>query len=191
MIFIEGEMLYNQKGEVPDGEHLVPLGVADVKREGKDVTLVAHAKMVAVALKAAEELAKEGIDAEVIDPRTLRPLDLPTIIASVRKTNRCVVVEEGWPFASIGAAVVDGIQREAFDDLDAPVLRVIRRRRADAVQPPAREARQAGRRESRGGRQESPLPGLTTWPPRSSWRRCRPRWKRGASSRGRSAKATP
>jgi len=124
VVFIEGEMLYNQKGEVPEGEHLVPLGVADIKREGTDVTLVAHSKMVAVALKAAEELAKDGISAEVVDPRTLRPLDLPTIITSVRKTNRCVVVEEGWSFASIGSAVVDGIQREAFDDLDAPVLRV-------------------------------------------------------------------
>ena len=124
VIFIEGEMLYNQKGEVPEGEHVVPLGVADVKREGKDVTLVAHAKMVAVALRAAEELEKEGVSAEVVDPRTLRPLDLPTILESVRKTNRCVIVEEGWPLAGIGASVVDGIQREAFDDLDAPVLRV-------------------------------------------------------------------
>jgi pyruvate dehydrogenase E1 component beta subunit len=124
VIFIEGEMLYNQKGEVPDGEHLVPLGVADVKREGGDVTLVAHAKMVAVALRAAEELAREGIGAEVVDPRTLRPLDVATITGSVRKTNRCVVVEEGWPVAGIGAQIVDEIQRAAFDDLDAPVLRV-------------------------------------------------------------------
>ena len=124
VIFIEGEMLYNQKGGVPEGEVLIPLGVADIKRPGKDVTFVAHAKMVAVALKAAEELAREGIEAEVVDPRTLRPLDLPTILASVRKTNRCVVVEEGWSVAGIGASIVDGIQREAFDDLDAPVLRV-------------------------------------------------------------------
>jgi pyruvate dehydrogenase E1 component beta subunit len=124
VVFIEGEMLYNQKGEVPEGEHLVPLGVADIKRPGSDVTLVAHAKMVAVALKAAEQLEGDGISAEVVDPRTLRPLDLDTITASVRKTNRCVVIEEGWPFASIGSAIVDGIQREAFDDLDAPVLRV-------------------------------------------------------------------
>jgi pyruvate dehydrogenase E1 component beta subunit len=124
VIFIEGEMMYNQKGEVPDGEHLVPLGVADVKRAGTDVTLVAHAKMVAVALKAAEELAKLGVSAEVVDPRTLRPLDVATIAGSVRKTNRCVVVEEGWPVAGIGAQIVDEIQRAAFDDLDAPVLRV-------------------------------------------------------------------
>jgi len=124
VIFIEGEMLYNQKGEVPDGEHLIPLGVAEVKREGSDVTLVAHAKMVAVALRAAEELAGEGISAEVVDPRTLRPLDVATITGSVRKTNRCVVVEEGWPFAGLGAQIVDEIQRTVFDDLDAPVLRV-------------------------------------------------------------------
>ena len=124
VVFIEGEMLYNQKGEVPDGEHIVPLGVADVKREGSDVTLVAHSKMVGVALRAADELAGEGIHAEVVDPRTLRPLDVATITGSVRKTNRCVVVEEGWPLAGIGAQIVDEIQRAAFDDLDAPVLRV-------------------------------------------------------------------
>jgi len=124
VVFIEGEMLYNQKGEVPDGEHIVPLGVADVRREGSDVTMVAHSKMVAVALRAADELAGEGIHAEVVDPRTLRPLDVATIVGSVRKTNRCVVVEEGWPLAGIGAQIVDEIQRVAFDDLDAPVLRV-------------------------------------------------------------------
>jgi pyruvate dehydrogenase E1 component beta subunit len=124
VVFIEGEMLYNQKGEVPDGEHIVPLGVADVKREGSDVTMVAHSKMVGVALRAADELAGEGIHAEVVDPRTLRPLDVATITGSVRKTNRCVVVEEGWPLAGIGAQIVDEIQRAAFDDLDAPVLRV-------------------------------------------------------------------
>ena len=124
VVFIEGEMLYNTKGEVPEGEHVVPIGVADVKREGTDVTLVAHSKMVGLALKAAEELAKDGVSAEVVDPRTIRPLDVATIAASVRKTNRCVVVEEGWPFAGIGAQVVDDIQREAFDWLDAPVLRV-------------------------------------------------------------------
>jgi pyruvate dehydrogenase E1 component beta subunit len=124
VVFIEGEMLYNTKGEVPEGEHVVPLGVADVKREGKDVTLVAYGKMVGLALKAAEELAKDGVSAEVVDPRTIRPLDVATIAASVRKTNRCVIVEEGWPFAGVGAQVVDDIQREAFDWLDAPILRV-------------------------------------------------------------------
>jgi len=124
VVFIEGEMLYNTKGEVPEGEHLVPLGVAEIKREGSDVTLVAHSKMVALALKAAEELAKDGVSAEVVDPRTIRPLDVATITASVRKTNRCVIIEEGWPFAGIGAQIVDDVQREAFDHLDAPVLRV-------------------------------------------------------------------
>jgi pyruvate/2-oxoglutarate/acetoin dehydrogenase E1 component len=124
VVFIEGEMMYNTKGEVPEGEHLVPLGVADVKREGTDVTLVAHSKMVALTLRAAEELAKDGVSAEVVDPRTIRPLDVATIAASVRKTNRCVIVEEGWPFAGVGAQVVDDVQREAFDWLDAPVLRV-------------------------------------------------------------------
>jgi pyruvate dehydrogenase E1 component beta subunit len=132
VVFIEGEMMYNTKGEVPDGEHVVPLGVADVKREGSDVTVVAHGKMVGLALKAAEDLAKDGVSAEVVDPRTIRPLDVATIAASVRKTNRCVIVEEGWPFAGIGAQVVDDVQREAFDWLDAPVLRVTG---ADAPMP--------------------------------------------------------
>jgi pyruvate dehydrogenase E1 component beta subunit len=124
VVFIEGEMLYNLKGEVPDGEHVVPIGSAEVKRAGTHVTVVCHSKTVAPALKAAEQLAAEGVEAEVIDLRTIRPLDSATILASVGKTNRCVVAEEGWPFAGVGAQVVDLIQREAFDALDAPVLRV-------------------------------------------------------------------
>ena len=124
VIFLEGEMLYNAKGEVPDGEHLVPLGVADVKRFGSDVTLVCHSKTVSTALKASVKLEQDGIEAEVIDLRTIRPMDTATILDSVRKTNRCVVVEEGWPFCGIGAQVVDYIQHGAFDSLDAPVLRV-------------------------------------------------------------------
>lgn len=124
VVFIEGEMLYNQKGEVPDGDHIVPIGKADVKRVGKDVTIICHSKTVGPALKAAEALATEGIDAEVVDLRTIRPLDTETILASVTKTNRCVVAEEGWYFAGVGAQVVDTIQREAFDSLDAPVWRV-------------------------------------------------------------------
>ena len=124
VVFIEGEMLYNQKGEVPDGEHVVPLGAADIKRAGNDVTIVCHSKTVGVSLKAADQLAEMGVQADVIDLRTIRPLDTATILASVRKTNRCVVAEEGWPFAGVGAQVVDVIQREAFDALDAPVLRV-------------------------------------------------------------------
>jgi pyruvate dehydrogenase E1 component beta subunit len=124
VVFIEGEMLYNLKGEVPEGEHVVPLGKADVKRPGSDVTLVCHSKTVALALKAAEQLAADEVEAEVVDLRTIRPLDEATILESVGRTHRCVVVEEGWHFAGVGAQVVDVIQRDAFDQLDAPVLRV-------------------------------------------------------------------
>src|SRR3954462_12239537 len=124
VIFIEGEMLYNTKGEVPEGEHVVPLGQADLKRVGGDVTLVCHSKSVSVALKAAEQLAQDGINADVLDLRTIRPLDTDAVLESVAKTHRCVIVEEGWPFAGVGAQVVDTIQREAFDELDAPILRV-------------------------------------------------------------------
>ena len=102
----------------------MPIGKAEVKREGSDVTLVCHGKMVGVALKAAEELADGQVSAEVLDLRTIRPLDVEAILTSVTRTNRCVVVEEGWPFAGVGAQVVDTIQREAFDSLDAPILRV-------------------------------------------------------------------
>lgn len=124
VVFIEGEMLYNVKGEVPDEEYLTPLGRADRKREGGDVSIICHGKTVAVALKAAEQLAKDGVEADVIDLRTIRPLDTDAILASVGRTNRVVVAEEGWSFAGVGAQVVDVIQREAFDQLDAPVLRV-------------------------------------------------------------------
>src|SRR5437867_2798030 len=125
VIVLEGEMLYNLKGDVPEGEHIVPIGRADVKRPGRDVTFVCHSKTVAVALKAAEQLAEhEGVSAEVLDLRSLRPLDEEAIVGSVARTNRAVVIEEGWPHAGIGAQVVDVIQREAFDQLDAPVLRV-------------------------------------------------------------------
>lgn len=117
-------MLYNVKGEVPEGEHLVPIGKAEVKRPGGDVTLICHSKTVTVALKAADQLAEEGVQAEVVDLRTIRPLDTEAILNSVGRTHRCVVVEEGWPFAGVGAQVVDEIQRQAFDELDAPVLRV-------------------------------------------------------------------
>jgi len=124
VIVLEGEMLYNLKGEVPDGEHLVPIGQAEVKRPGADVTLICHSKTVSVALKAAEQLAAQDVSAEVLDLRSLRPMDESAILTSVVKTNRCVVVEEGWPFCGIGAQVVDIVQRDAFDHLDAPVLRV-------------------------------------------------------------------
>jgi pyruvate dehydrogenase E1 component beta subunit len=125
VVFIEGEMLYNVKGDVPDtDDFVVPIGKAEVKRAGEHVTVVCHSKTVSVALKAAEALAQEGIHAEVVDLRTIRPLDTETTLASVAKTNRCVVVEEGWEFAGVGAQVVDVVQREGFDLLDAPILRV-------------------------------------------------------------------
>lgn len=125
VVMIEGELLYNLRDEVPEEEYVVPIGEADVKREGDDVTVVCHSKMVHQALEAAETLEEErGIRAEVIDLRTLRPMDTDAIIASVKKTNRVVVVEEGHPTCGIGAQVADDVQREAFDFLDAPVRRV-------------------------------------------------------------------
>jgi pyruvate dehydrogenase E1 component beta subunit len=124
VIFMENEILYNFKGEVPDEEYHIPLGLGDIKREGGDVTIVAWSRSVTTAMGAAKILADEGIEAEVVDPRTLRPLDEDIIFNSVRKTNRCVVVEEGWRIAGFGAEIVDRVQRECFDSLDAPVIRV-------------------------------------------------------------------
>jgi pyruvate dehydrogenase E1 component beta subunit len=128
VIFIEHESLYGQRGEVPgdeEHEHLLPFGRAAVRREGDDVTIVGISRMARTAEKAAESLAeRHGVGAEVIDPRTLRPLDLDTILASVRKTNRCVIVEEGWPHGGVGANLAALIAEQAFDDLDAPVERV-------------------------------------------------------------------
>jgi pyruvate dehydrogenase E1 component beta subunit len=124
VIFFEGETLYGSKGEVPTEEYVIPIGVADIKREGTDVTIVAWSKMVSVALKAAEQLAAEGISCEIVDPRSLRPFDADPILASIRKTNRCVIVEEGWPYAGIGAQIAYQIQQTMFGELDAPVTRV-------------------------------------------------------------------
>jgi pyruvate dehydrogenase E1 component beta subunit len=124
VIFLENEVLYNFKGEVPDEEFHIPLGLGDIKRAGKDVTIVAWSRSVVTSMTAAKTLAEQGVEAEVVDPRTLRPLDEDLIFESVRKTNRCVVVEEGWRMAGFGAEIADRIQRECFDDLDAPVLRV-------------------------------------------------------------------
>jgi pyruvate dehydrogenase E1 component beta subunit len=121
---MESELLYGHKGIVPEGEYLVPIGKAAIRREGTDVTLISYNKMVLVALDAATELAKEGISAEVIDLRTIRPLDIETLINSVKKTNRCVIVDEAWPFASVSSEVAYTLQRLAFDYLDAPVIRV-------------------------------------------------------------------
>ena len=130
--FLEGEMLYNTKGEVPDDDYIVPIGKAELKREGNHVSLISHGKMVLVALQAADQMAKEGITCDVVDLRTIRPMDVDAITASVRKTNRCVVVEEGWEVCGVGAQVVDYVQRHCFDYLDAPVLRV---HQADAPMP--------------------------------------------------------
>jgi pyruvate dehydrogenase E1 component beta subunit len=124
VLFMESETLYNVKGEVPDDpEFLVPMGLANVVREGRDVTIVAWSRMVHVALDAAKELGAQGIEAEVIDLRSLRPLDEETIVRSVQKTHRAVVAHEGWPYGGVGAEVADRLQRLAFDDLDAPILR--------------------------------------------------------------------
>ncbi len=122
--FMESEIMYGLKGEVPEEEYLVPIGLAAVRREGTDVTIVSYNKSTILANKAAEELAKEGISAEVIDLRTIRPLDYQTIVDSVKKTNRLVVVDEAWPFAGVSAEVAYEIQKYAFDYLDAPVTRV-------------------------------------------------------------------
>jgi pyruvate dehydrogenase E1 component beta subunit len=124
VIFMESEQMYGDKGEVPDGEYLIPIGVADIKRQGTDVTLVTFGKITKVALAAAEELAKEGISAEVIDLRTIRPIDYDTVINSVKKTNRMVVVEEAWPLGSIATELTYMVQKNAFDYLDAPVRRI-------------------------------------------------------------------
>jgi len=125
VIFIEQERMYGNKGEVPDDpDFTVPLGVADIKRAGTDVTIVARSLMVPVALKAADALQEQGVSCEVIDPRTIRPLDIKTIIESVKKTNRAVVCEESHPFASVGAEISAEITERAFDYLDAPVKRV-------------------------------------------------------------------
>lgn len=124
VIFMESEVMYSDKGEVPEEEYLIPLGKADVKRVGTDVTIVSFNKMMKIALSAADELAKEKISAEVIDLRTIRPLDWHTIVESVKKTNRLVIVEEEWPFASVASEVAYRIQKEAFDYLDAPVRRI-------------------------------------------------------------------
>jgi len=124
VIVLEGEILYNTKGEVPEGEYMVSIGKADLKREGRDVTLICHSKTVTITLKAADALQEQGVAADVLDLRSLRPLDEAAILASVAKTNRAVVVEEGWPHCGVGAQVVDVIQRDAFDQLDAPVLRI-------------------------------------------------------------------
>ncbi len=136
---MEGELLYNARGDVPDGEHVIPLGVAELKRSGGDVSIVTHGKMVHVALQAAGKLAREGIEADVLDLRTIRPLDVDAILETVARTNRVVYLEEGWPFAGVGAQIAALIQDEAFDELDAPVVRV---GQADVPMPYAKNLEQ-------------------------------------------------
>lgn len=124
VIFMESEQMYGDKMEIPEDEYLIPIGVADIKREGSDVTIVSYGKLMKNALAAAEELAKEGVQAEVIDLRTIRPLDYDTIITSVKKTNRLVILEESWPFGSVSSEVAYMVQQKAFDYLDAPIKRI-------------------------------------------------------------------
>ncbi len=124
IIFIEAQLLYATKGEVAEEDYTIPIGRADIKRPGTDCTVVAYSKMLLVALEAARDLANDGIEVEVIDPRTLKPLDVATIVASVEKTGRLVIVEEGWPFAGLGAQIAESVYRQAFDVLDAPIVRV-------------------------------------------------------------------
>lgn len=125
VVFLESEKMYGDKGEIPDGEYIIPIGVADIKRAGTDVTIVSFGKIIKEAHKAAEELEKEGISCEIIDLRTIRPIDYGAVVNSVKKTNRCVVVEESWPIASIASEIAYHLQNYAFDYLDAPVKRVM------------------------------------------------------------------
>jgi pyruvate dehydrogenase E1 component beta subunit len=124
VVFLESEKMYGDKGEVPEGEYIIPIGVADIKRKGSDVTVVSFGKIIKVAYEAAEILEKENISVEVIDLRTIRPIDYDTVVTSIKKTNRCVVLEESWPLASISSEIAYHLQRYAFDYLDAPVQRV-------------------------------------------------------------------
>ena len=125
VLIMESEKMYGDKGEIPEGEYLIPIGKADIKRKGEHVTIVSFGKIIKVAHQAAEVLQKEGISCEIIDLRSLRPIDYGAVVESVKKTNRCVVVEESWPLASISGEIAYHLQRHAFDYLDAPVMRVM------------------------------------------------------------------
>jgi len=124
VIFMESEQMYGDKGEVPEGEYVLPIGVAEIKREGTDVTIVSFGKIIKEAYKAADGLAKEGISCEVIDLRTVRPLDINTILESVKKTNRLVILEEAWPFGNVSTEITYQVQEKAFDFLDAPIIKI-------------------------------------------------------------------
>ena len=124
VIFMESEQMYGDKGEVPEGEYTIPIGLADIKREGNDVTVVSFGKIIKEAYKAAELLSSEGIDCEIIDLRTVRPMDHKTIINSVKKTNRLVILEEAWPFGNVSTEITYQVQSQAFDYLDAPIEKI-------------------------------------------------------------------
>ena len=124
VIFMESEQMYGDKGEVPEGEYTIPLGVAEIKREGKDVTIVSFGKIIKEAYKAADELEKEGISCEIIDLRTVKPMDREEILKSVKKTNRLVILEEAWPFGNVATEITYLVQSEAFDYLDAPIVKI-------------------------------------------------------------------
>src|SRR5690554_4728309 len=124
VIFMESEQMYGDKGEVPEGEYLIPIGVAEVKRKGDDVTIVSFGKIIKEAYTAAEKLAKDGIECEIIDLRTVRPLDINTILESVKKTNRLVILEEAWPFGNVSTEITYQVQNKAFDYLDAPIIKI-------------------------------------------------------------------
>ncbi len=124
VIFMESEQMYGDKGEVPEGEYTIPIGLADIKREGNDVTVVSFGKIIKEAYKAAELLSSEGIDCEIIDLRTVRPMDHKTIINSVKKTNRLVILEEAWPFGNVSTEITFQVQSQAFDYLDAPIEKI-------------------------------------------------------------------
>ena len=124
VIFMESEQMYGDKGEVPEGEYILPIGVAEIKRTGSDVTVVSFGKIIKEAYKAADELEKEGISCEVIDLRTVRPLDINSILESVKKTNRLVILEESWPFGNIATEIIYQVQNEIFDYLDAPIQKI-------------------------------------------------------------------
>jgi pyruvate dehydrogenase E1 component beta subunit len=124
VVFLESERMYGDKGEIPEGEYIIPIGVADIPRKGKDITFVSFGKIMKVVHEAADALEREGVSCEIIDLRTVRPIDYNTVVESIKKTNRCVVIEESWPLASISSEIAYHLQRYAFDYLDAPVMRV-------------------------------------------------------------------
>ncbi|VAV83699.1 Pyruvate dehydrogenase E1 component beta subunit, partial [hydrothermal vent metagenome] len=124
VIFMESEQMYGDKGEVPEGEYVLPIGVADIKREGTDVTIVSFGKIIKEAYKAADVLEKEGVSCEIIDLRTVRPLDINAVLESVKKTNRLVILEEAWPFGNVSTEITYQVQSKAFDYLDAPIEKI-------------------------------------------------------------------